>query len=334
MAIVYPVQRPRTTDPKEIDRFFRDLVDRLSYLTYAGSPVSNVTPRFIYDQCLDTTNHDWFMATGTTSADWEQITYAAGTMGDHGTLDGLEDDDHIDYLKEKAAGGLAAEVPTHTHADAANAGTIDHGALTGASDDDHTQYLKEKASGGAASEIPTHTHADADNAGTVDHGALTGLTDDDHTQYIKHSLVTAANDFLVASGSGVIVKKTLAETKTIIGLPNVIDRGDPAAWDFDLTDLTTDGAWHDLDLSSVAPAGALAVILFTQVKDDATNSYLMFRKNGNSNEYNVSATRTLLADVYIGHQHTVFLDSSRVIEYKATSTTFTEIYIIVCGWII
>lgn len=33
---------------------------------------------------------------------------------------------------------------------------------------------------------------------------------------VSHSLATAANDFLVASGAGVVVKKTLAETKTIL----------------------------------------------------------------------------------------------------------------------
>lgn len=35
---------------------------------------------------------------------------------------------------------------------------------------------------------------------------------------IKHSLATATNDFLVASGAGAFVKKTLAEVKTILGL--------------------------------------------------------------------------------------------------------------------
>ena len=35
---------------------------------------------------------------------------------------------------------------------------------------------------------------------------------------ILHSLATAANDFLVASGVGVFVKKTLAEAKTILGV--------------------------------------------------------------------------------------------------------------------
>lgn len=36
--------------------------------------------------------------------------------------------------------------------------------------------------------------------------------------YIFHSLATAENDFLVASGSGAFIKKTLAEVKTILGL--------------------------------------------------------------------------------------------------------------------
>lgn len=43
---------------------------------------------------------------------------------------------------------------------------------------------------------------------------LDGLDD---TAFLKHSLATAANDFLVASGAGVYVKKTLAETQAILG---------------------------------------------------------------------------------------------------------------------
>lgn len=57
----------------------------------------------------------------------------------------------------------------------------------------------------------------AGNYVASDHGALTGLTDDDHTQYILHSLATAENDFLVASGSGAFVKKTLAEVQALVG---------------------------------------------------------------------------------------------------------------------
>ncbi len=40
----------------------------------------------------------------------------------------------------------------------------------------------------------------------------------DQTQFVKHSLADNANDFLVASGADAFVKKTLAETKTILGM--------------------------------------------------------------------------------------------------------------------
>jgi len=43
---------------------------------------------------------------------------------------------------------------------------------------------------------------------------LDGLDD---TAFLKHILATAANDFLVASGSGTFVKKTLAETQAMLG---------------------------------------------------------------------------------------------------------------------
>jgi len=39
-------------------------------------------------------------------------------------------------------------------------------------------------------------------------------------EVVKHSLATAENDFLVAPASGSFVKKTLAETKTILGINN------------------------------------------------------------------------------------------------------------------
>ena len=67
------------------------------------------------------------------------------------------------------------------------------------------------------SNLPSGTYV------ATDHAALTGLLDDDHTQYILHSLADAANDFLVASGNDAFVKKTLAETLTLLGLDPLLD---------------------------------------------------------------------------------------------------------------
>lgn len=83
----------------------------------------------------------------------------------------------------------------------------------------------------------------------LDHGNIQGLGDDDHGQYILHSLVTAADDFLVASGSGVVAKQTLAQTATT--LEAELDHGEiqGLAGD-DHTQYHNDAravTWHDAD---------------------------------------------------------------------------------------
>lgn len=85
----------------------------------------------------------------------------------------------------------------HTHENDANGGTLDWDNIWSDA---------------------VHSHASNAEGGTLDHGAITGLTDDDHTQYTRHALSTAASDFLVGSGSNTFIKKTLAETKTLLGL--------------------------------------------------------------------------------------------------------------------
>ena len=90
------------------------------------------------------------------------------TQVDHGGLGGLSDDDHAEYLKEKASGGVAAEVPTHDHSVAAEAGTIDDS--------------------------------------TIDHGLVGGLADDDHTQYPLKSIATTKGDLWVATAASTLAR--------------------------------------------------------------------------------------------------------------------------------
>ena len=74
---------------------------------------------------------------------------------------------------------------------------------------------------------------------------------------IRHSLATAANDFLVASGSGAFVKKTLAETQAILGsedltakykITDIDDSGSTKYFGF--TD--KDGNWFIMQLTATA----------------------------------------------------------------------------------
>jgi hypothetical protein len=76
----------------------------------------------------------------------------------------------------------------------------------------NSELIKKKA-GEFLHKAWSATVADIKTALSLGSVAYTALTD-----YVTHALATAANDFLVASGSGVWVKKTLAETKVILGL--------------------------------------------------------------------------------------------------------------------
>ena len=58
------------------------------------------------------------------------------------------------------------------------------------------------------------------------------------------------------------------------------DRGDPATVDFGLGDLTTDGTWRDLDLSSIVPDGTTAVAIFIHINDDDANRSICLEKMG------------------------------------------------------
>jgi hypothetical protein len=147
---------------------------------------------------------------------WASLAYQGGGVTDHGALTGLADDDHPQYIKHSLATAasdflVASGVGAFVKKTLAEVKTI-LGLGTAA----YTASTDYAAAAKGVTNGDSHDHAGGDGA-QVDHGGLGGLGDDDHTQYTRHALATAANDFLVASGSGTFVKKTLAQTQAILG---------------------------------------------------------------------------------------------------------------------
>jgi hypothetical protein len=154
---------------------------------------------------------------------WQDVFVGTGAT-DHGNLAGLGDDDHTQYIKHAlstaandflvGSGSNTFVKKTLAETGAILEGDINHANIQGThnltTDIDHDQLTNF-----ASNEHFTEA--------SIDHGNILGLGDDDHTQYIKHALSTAANDFLVGSGSNTFVKKTLAETGAI--LEGDIDHG-------------------------------------------------------------------------------------------------------------
>jgi len=113
-----------------------------------------------------------------------------------------------------------------------------------------------------------------------------------------------------------------------------VDRGDPAAFDFTLGNFTTDGGWHDLDLSGIVPAGTIAVDLRVQVQDELNTAAVNFRKKGNVNTVNVLRCSTHYDDDLLDTFGFVFCDVNRKIQYASNDLTFTAINFLVRGWLI
>ena len=109
-------------------------------------------------------------------------------------------------------------------------------------------------------------------------------------------------------------------------------RGDASSVDFDLGDLTTDGTWRELDLSSIVPAGATATALHVRLTDNEANRFMVLRKNGDTGGENRSVIRTQVIDITISQDMIVGLDDDRKIQYNASNTTFSTIEITVKGW--
>lgn len=110
------------------------------------------------------------------------------------------------------------------------------------------------------------------------------------------------------------------------------DRGDPAAYDFDKDDFTKDGAWHDLDLSSIVPVCVKAVLLIGHVEGNGVDWTIMFRKKGNVNEVNHGGMETLRANVERCRMIICSVDTNRVLQYKADNQNWATLDLAVRGW--
>lgn len=120
----------------------------------------------------------------------------------------------------------------------------------------------------------------------------------------------------------------------LVGRTNFVDRGDPSVFDFTLTNFTTDGNLHDIDFSSIIPAGAVAAYLLIQIADNIVGSVLYLIKKGNTYPYNRLMLRTQVANETVSLDGFVSIDANRKAQYFADNITYNRIDICVRGWLI
>lgn len=207
--------------------------------------------------------------------------------------------------------GAAAASHAHAIGDLPTAATVTDGDDTHVPTN-HAVYTAIQVMGGVTGG-DAHDHVGGDGA-QIDHGGLGGLSDDDHTQYIKHALATAASDFLVASGAGAFVKKTLAETLTILG-KNVASGIAP----LDASSLVPDANLKPYRLwESDGGAAALSVDTAGAVTAVGTLTFGSVASTLNVGPYGVEANINPAGDVFSLYDGTAAAQSIRI-WYAGTS---------------
>lgn len=117
--------------------------------------------------------------------------------------------------------------------------------------------------------------------------------------------------------------------QTVDGV-DFVDRGDPSSADWTETDITQDGTWYELDLSSIVPSDATWVLLRVTHTGTA-NQDVSFRKDGNTNEINISRVSSDGASSL--HQDCFVAVVNQTIEYRIHASIGT-LGITVGGWFV
>jgi len=120
----------------------------------------------------------------------------------------------------------------------------------------------------------------------------------------------------------------------LVGRIDFVDRGDPSNFDFTLTDFTTDGVWHSLDVSAIVPAAARMIQLGVSIEDNIAASKVQFRKNGNSNEINTISIETQVKNIARSANGFIPAAGNGLIDYKADNATFISINLYIKGWLV
>lgn len=111
-----------------------------------------------------------------------------------------------------------------------------------------------------------------------------------------------------------------------------VDRGDPAAADKNKITLIKDGLWHDWNLASIVPVGALAILLRVYAYTTVAGSSIWFRKKGNANTWNTDAVYAPVASMPAKIPVIVACDTNRIIEYQVNGADWSYLYLTVGGW--
>ncbi len=113
-----------------------------------------------------------------------------------------------------------------------------------------------------------------------------------------------------------------------------VDRGDVAAYDFELAGLVMDGAGHDMDLSGILPIGARLASMRIFMTVVGAGEYFYLVEKGNVNAINLLRCVGPAAGGSIEMSGIVKTDASRFLTYVGNVQGAGALGVVVRGWIL
>ena len=113
------------------------------------------------------------------------------------------------------------------------------------------------------------------------------------------------------------------------------DRGDLAAWDFQMGDLTIDGAAHALSLVGIIPTSAYGkrIRLRANLTNNTPGERIQIRKNGHVNWINSAQVHVQTNGIAIDEIFDIMCDNLGSIEYLVSNAgVWTKVNLVVLGW--
>lgn len=111
------------------------------------------------------------------------------------------------------------------------------------------------------------------------------------------------------------------------------DRGEYPGPDFSQVTLTTDGNWHELDLSGIIEENAKAVCIRIKARTSAVPKVVRFRKHGTTITTHTCVMRTVIANMDNNNNTTIGVDTDRKIDYHFSNFVWEDISMVIRGWI-
>ena len=115
-------------------------------------------------------------------------------------------------------------------------------------------------------------------------------------------------------------------------IPYWTERSGLTGDDFVLADFTTDGEWHELDLSSILPEDAKLIDVYVHIQDNLVGNFFTLKSYGEVNSYNVIEVHSEVANTENDTEGFLYVGDKRIIQYKATDTVFTNIKLTIRGY--